>query len=127
MIREGVMNSTFKAVAATLIFAVGFAGSGAAGLGDGAAAYARGDYATALRMWRPSADQGDAIAQNNLGVMYEKGRGVPQDYAAAVSWYRKAADQGYGPSQYNLGVMYAHSNGVPQDYAAAVSWYRKAA
>ena len=39
-------------------------------------AYQRGDYATALEEWRPLADQGDATAQNNLGVMYENGQGV---------------------------------------------------
>ena len=42
----------------------------------------------------PGADQGDAGAQVNLGVMYDHGKGVPQDYAQAAAWYRKAADQG---------------------------------
>ena len=61
---------------------------------DADAAFDKGDYATAMRLWRPLADQGNAAAQYNLGLMYEQGQGVPQDYAAAVSWYRKAADQG---------------------------------
>ena len=94
---------------------------------SGFAAYNSGDYATALRLWRPLAEQGDAEAQVNLGVMYSNGRGVPQDYAAAVGWYRKAADQGYASAQYNLGLMYDNGQGVPQDYAAAAGWYRKAA
>ena len=94
---------------------------------QGYAADSRGDYATALRFWRPLADQGNAGAQYNLGNMYDKGQGVPQDYAAAVSWYRKAADQGFAAAQYNLGNMYRLGQGVPQDYAAAVSWTRKAA
>ena len=85
------------------------------------------DYAAAVSWYRKAADQGDADAQYNLGVMYDNGQGVPQDYAAAVSWYRKAADQGDADAQYNLGVMYDNGQGVPQDYAAAVSWYRKAA
>ena len=93
----------------------------------GVAAYKQGDYATALREWRPLAKQGNAGAQNNLGVMYSNGRGVPQDYAKAVEWYRKAAEQGYADAQYNLGVMYDHGRGVPQDDAEAVGWYRKAA
>ena len=29
-----------------------------------------GDYATALREWRPLADAGYASAQNNVGLMY---------------------------------------------------------
>ena len=45
---------------------------------DALAAYDRGDYATALRLMRPLAEQGNARAQFNLGVMYTKGQGVPQ-------------------------------------------------
>ena len=54
----------------------------------------RGEYAKALREWRPLAEQGNADAQYNLGVMYEEGRGMPQDDAEAVKWYRRAAEQG---------------------------------
>ncbi len=42
----------------------------------GLAAYSRGDYATALKEYRPLAEQGDAVAQFALGSMYENGRGV---------------------------------------------------
>jgi TPR repeat protein len=76
---------------------------------------------------RRAADQGDAEAQNNLGIMYENGSGVPQNYATAVMWYRKAADQGDAKAQTFLGVMYENGSGVPQNYATAVMWYRKAA
>ncbi len=58
-----------------------------AGWEEGVAAYDRGDYATALREFRPLADQGYASAQFNLGVMYGKGQGMPQDHAEAVRWY----------------------------------------
>ena len=61
-----------------------------------------GDFATALKEWKPLAEQGDAVAQSNLGVMYEKGKGVTQDYAEAVKWYRKAAEQGNASAQLNL-------------------------
>ncbi len=108
-------------------FILGLTAPAWAGLDEGVAAYHRGDYATALREWRPLAEQGDADAQHNLGVMYNTGRGVPQDYAKAVKWFRKAAEQGDGGGQYNLGNMYSDGNGVPQDYAAAVKWFRKAA
>ena len=93
----------------------------------GLAAAQAGDYATALQEWRPLAEQGDAEAQYNLGIMYDYGWGVPQDYAEAVSWYRKAAEQGDADAQNNLGFVYANGKGVPQDYTEAVSWYRKAA
>ena len=44
----------------------------------GVDAYHRGDYATALREWRPQAEQGDVVAQFTLGMRYEKGRGCPR-------------------------------------------------
>lgn len=50
----------------------------------GLEAYDRDDYATALREWRPLAEQGHAEAQHNLDVMHYQGQGVPQDYAEAM-------------------------------------------
>jgi TPR repeat protein len=50
-------------------------------------------YATALRLFRPLAEQGDDYAQFNVGQLYVSGKGAPQDYATAASWYRKAADR----------------------------------
>ena len=62
---------------------------------DGKAAFDSGDYATALSLWRPLAEQGHAPAQVMLGVIYQDGQGVSQDYAEAARWYRKAAEQGH--------------------------------
>jgi TPR repeat protein len=73
------------------------------------------------------ADEGDADAQFNLGMMYAKGKGVPQSYAEALKWFRKAAEQGFAAARYNLGIMYDNGHGVPQSYAEAAKWYRKAA
>ena len=78
-------------------------------------AYDRGDYATALREFKPLAEQGDAYAQYNLGVMYDKGQGVPKDYKTAVKWYTLAAEQGDADAQNNLGLMYDEGKGVPQN------------
>ena len=69
----------------------------------------------------------NAIAQFNLGYMYDQGEGVPQDYKLAVEWYRIAAEQGEARAQSNLGYMYDQGKGVPQDYKLAVEWHRKAA
>ena len=76
---------------------------------------------------RASAEQGDADAQYNLGIMYVTGRGVPQDDAEAVRWYLLAADQGHAVAQFNLGIMYAYGRGVLQDDAEVLRWYRLAA
>ena len=94
---------------------------------DGLAAAKRSDYATALLLWRPLAEQGNATAQYNLGLMSENGRGMPKDSVNAVKWYRMAAEQGHANAQNNLGFMYANGQGVPQDYGEAMKWYRRAA
>ena len=86
-------------------------------------AYWRGDYAAALREWRPLAEQGHARAQNNLGRMYDDGLGVPQDYAEALSWYKKAAALGNVFAYYNLGLMYSKGDGVAQDVVLAHMWW----
>ena len=85
------------------------------------------DFSSALTQYRKAADQGYALAQNNLGVLYRDGRGVAQNYAEAAKWFRKAADQGNAQAQTNLGAMYGTGRGVAKDYAQAVAWYRKAA
>ena len=76
---------------------------------------------------RVRAEAGDAEAQDDLGIMYANGRGVPEDDAEAVRWFRLAADQGVGTAQSNLGVMYHTGDGVTQDYAEPMRWYRLAA
>ena len=86
-----------------------------------------GDFQTALKEWKPLADQGHAGAQYNLGLMYASGEGVPEDDAEAVRWFRLAADQGHADAQNNLGVMYDNGEGVPEDDAEAAGWYRLAA
>ena len=52
---------------------------------DAQAAHSRRDYATALRLWRPLADQGNAEAQYALGFMYDGGQGVPKNYGGLES------------------------------------------
>ena len=73
------------------------------------------------------ANQGNAIAQCSIGVMYGTGRGVPQDDVQAVKWFRLAADQGLAKAQSHLGFMYLTGRGVPQDDVQAVKWVRLAA
>ena len=90
-------------------------------------AYNSGDYATALKEWKPLAEQGYAEAQNNLGNMYEEGQGVTQNSKTAVKWYKLAAEQGDAKAQNNPGVMYDRGQGVTQDYTAAVKLYKLAA
>ena len=60
----------------------------------GVDAYERGDYDTAFKEFQPLAEQGEMVAQWSLGVMYERGRGVPKDSVQAYRWYTLAAGQG---------------------------------
>lgn len=94
---------------------------------DGLAAYDRKDYATALRYWRPLADNGDAGAQFNIGVMYSRGDGVAQDDAEAAKWVRKAAEQGLPMAQFELGISHENGQGVLQDHSESMKWLRRAA
>ena len=96
-------------------------------LQSGLNALDRKHYATALRSWRELANQGDARAMNNVGLMYERGLGVTQSYVEAMTFYRKAADTGLPEAQYNLGTLYHNGYGVEVNNSQAVFWFRKAA
>ncbi len=61
---------------------------------EGCDAYERGDYDTALKEWRPLAEQGDPLAQSYLGGMYAEGEGLPKDYVLAHMWMNLAAAKG---------------------------------
>ena len=116
-----------RRIAAVFLALVLSAPSLAANFQAGREAYERGDYVAALKEWHPLAEQGNTSAQNNLGVMYAEGRGVPQDYAEAVRWYRLAAEQGNAGAQNNLGIMYDTGEGITQDNVQAHMWYNLAA
>ena len=73
-----------------------------ADLGKGVDAYERGDYATALREMTPFAEQGNAIAQYGLGLIYANGEGIEKNLTEAMKWYRKAAEQGNENALNNL-------------------------
>jgi hypothetical protein len=85
------------------------------------------DFASARSEWRRMAEQGQAAAQYNLGIMYEYCQGVRQNDMEAARWYRKASVQGVSVAQYKLGIMYDNGWGVPPSDSEAVRWYRNAA
>lgn len=92
-----------------------------------AAAYERGDFDAAQKIWRLLADKGDAQSQFILGAIYATGKGVPRDFAEAEIWYLKAAKQGLAAAQNNLGFMYDRGLGVEPNDHEAVKWYILAA
>ena len=89
------MKLTLKHAIAAVILVSSFAASVAAGpLEDADTAIKKRDYATALRLIRPLAEQGDATAQYNLGIFYDNGLSVPQDPISAYMWFSLSAAQG---------------------------------
>jgi uncharacterized protein len=88
--------------------------------------YDRADYKTALKVWMPAAEAGDADAQANVGEIFERGLGGSPNYKAAAIWYQKSASQGNSRAQFNLGTLYEQGLGVQKDKLLALNWYRKA-
>jgi TPR repeat protein len=80
------------------------------------------DEKEAVRWFRLAAEQKNASAQFNLGVMYYTGEGVPQNIEEAARWFRQAAEQGKAVAQYNLGALYGNGLGVPKDCVQALMW-----
>ncbi len=115
-----------KRIALAVALLVSLAALAWPGFDECKAANVRDDYETAFQECKPLAEQGDAVAQTILGLMYANGDGVPQDFAKAATWFRKAAWQGVDLAQYFLGLAYDKGLGVPQDYAEAAKWYEAA-
>jgi len=93
----------------------------------GRALEAAKQYDEAMRLYRKSADAGNARAMANLGKMYADGRGAAKNEAEALRLFRKAADVGDTLAIANLGFMYANGRGVAKDETEAVRLFRKAA
>lgn len=85
--------------------------------------FKKGNYEEAFDLWKPRASNGDAEAQNYLGVHYYLGLGTGKNFKEAVKWFDMAAKSGYPDAQRNLADMYHYGRGVPQDYYKAYIWY----
>ena len=109
-------------------------------------------------LWaRRAADAGNAVGEYIVGVLFERGWGVPQDKRAAASWFARAAEHGHKPAvaalrslalegvpealptlrllaevgdvdaQLSISYLYTIGKGVARDYTAALLWARRAA
>jgi uncharacterized protein len=87
----------------------------------------RAQYEATAKELRKSADEGDASAQNRLGLLYDEGVGVPQNSRQAKEWFEKAAKQGHVKAQLNLGTLYLRGAGAPQSDQMALFWFSQAA
>ncbi|MBR4742422.1 MAG: sel1 repeat family protein [Desulfovibrio sp.] len=90
-------------------------------------AYKRGDYARALKMWEKMAENNDAQAMNNLGILYDRGLGVPVDVGRALHWFALSAKGNNPEGMSNYGWMLEQGRGIEQNFSEAARWYDKAA
>ncbi|MFT5117837.1 MAG: TPR repeat protein [Kiritimatiellia bacterium] len=94
---------------------------------EGKQAYLKKDYALALEILKPLAEQGDSQAQITMGLMYDYGHGVEKSPAESIKWYLMAAEQGVPLVQHDIGVKYFQGQGVEQNYLEAAKWWEQSA
>ena len=87
----------------------------------------RKDFAKALELARPLAEQGYPAAQLMMGHLYMAGRIVEKDPEEGIRWFRLAADQGHAEAQHVLGQIHFSGAGVTEDRAEGIRWFRLAA
>jgi TPR repeat protein len=121
------MRKTLMLAFAAAALTFGSLAARADALQDGARAFQGGQYNRALAIWRPLAVQGNPTAQNNIGIMYLDGKGVPQNTSEAVRYLSLSAAAGSSLGQNNLGGLYRDGKGVPRDYNKAMQWFSASA
>jgi ankyrin repeat protein len=96
---------------------------------DGVSAYQNSllGKSEAAKLFVQAAEHGHSGAQYFLGMMYEKGEGVPKDITIALRYYTQSATNGYDEAAATLGHFYSDGIGVNQDYVEAYVWYGVAA
>jgi TPR repeat protein len=88
----------------------------------GLSAFNTGDYATALKVWRPLAEKDEPRSQAGIGFMYHRGMGVRADDREAAMWLTRAAERGQAEGQLMLGILFYYGHGVPQNHVQAYAW-----
>jgi uncharacterized protein len=114
-------------VAASLSVLMAHAGTSDEDFRRGLSAFNTGDYAAALRLWRPLAEREDPRSEAGIGFMYYRGLGVEVDDREAAVWLRRAAEHGQAEGQLMLGILFYYGRGVPQSYVRAYAWCELAA
>lgn len=84
------------------------------------AAYGEGDFARARDIWLIEAQEGNELAQFNLGHLYQEGKGVAVDYEEALHWYSRSVEAGCRIAACNLASLYSNGLGAPADHGRAI-------
>lgn len=94
---------------------------------EGVAAYDKGDFTTAFKIWLPLAQQSDLAAMRNVALMLRKGEGTARDPKRALWFYEEAGSKGFALAQVNAAFMHLEGDGVPKNLEAAAFWFHSAA
>jgi len=86
-------------------------------------AYNAGEFEKAYDGWLPLAESGNAAAQFNVGLLYERGEGRERDSEEAIRWYVQAAENGFAQAQFRLGEIYETGEQVERDLIEARKWF----
>ena len=122
-----LIPSICLAVALAFPILIGAGPSVAGPLENAQSAYDNKDYSTALGLWSPLAEQGNAEAQRGMGILYDNGLTVTRDRREATDWFRKAASQGDAEAEYRLGMRFVSgAAGLPHDIPQGLAWMTKA-
>jgi NADPH-dependent 7-cyano-7-deazaguanine reductase QueF-like protein len=89
--------------------------------------YVTSDKDMAFKYYQFSADQGNAVAQRNVGNCFSSGEGVMMDKFEAFRYYKLSADQGNSDAQSNVGNCYANGDSVPINKSEAFKYYQMSA
>jgi TPR repeat protein len=84
-----------------------------------------GEAETALQWYAKSAEQGDARAKTNLGIMYKEGLGVPANIESALRLWNEARDSGSPQAAFALGMAYLNGNGVENPRRKRFRFFRR--
>jgi TPR repeat protein len=102
-------------------------GSAPYALADALMPYAQRDYVLASELLTPLAEQGNAVAQLKLGIIFSRGKVNSPDHVAALRWFTKAAENGQVEAQFELGRIYRDGLGTRVDGKFAAYWLERAA
>jgi TPR repeat protein len=87
----------------------------------------RGDFFRARDIWQKLAESGDGQAMNNLGVLYDQGKGLEEDPGRALYWFERAARAGHPAGMSNYGRMLESGRGIAENPQEAAKWFDRAA
>ncbi len=85
-------------------------------------------YSEAFNFYKKAAEKGHYLAQLNLAVMYQEGRGTQRNDQKSFYWNKQVVKQAPDPrANFNLGQHYRQGYGVKRDYKKAIINYKIAA